>query len=55
MPQILAVFVTVFWLVLAAIGVLDWYWALLGWFVCGPVYIGIKRLVSSGDKDDHAG
>ncbi len=46
MPQIIAVYVTVTWLGLALVGVIEWYWALAGWFVSGPIYIGVKKLLS---------
>jgi len=49
MPQILAVFVTAFWLGLAVFGIVEWYWALAGWFICGPAYVAVKRMTVPGN------
>ena len=38
--------VTAFWLGLAVTGVLAWYWALLCWFVSGPIYVGVRKLLA---------
>jgi hypothetical protein len=46
MPQIIAIFTTVLWLGLAVIGVIKWYWALAGWFVTGPIYAGVRKILS---------
>ena len=48
MPQLIAVFVTTVWLGFAVTGIVEWYWALLGWFASGPVYVGVKRLLTRG-------
>jgi len=49
MPQLIAVFVTVMWLGFAVTGILEWYWALLGWCVSGPIYVGVRKMLTKRD------
>jgi len=37
MPQIAAVFLTVFWVSMVLFGILPWYWGLAGWALTGAV------------------